>query len=35
MDFDTADFMELVNLEDFDFGNVTGLDPMGFPGMSQ
>ncbi|KGO76905.1 Transcription factor, fungi [Penicillium italicum] len=33
-DFDTADFMGLVNLEDFDLGDLTGLDSMGFSGVA-
>ncbi|KAJ5602884.1 Transcription factor [Penicillium hordei] len=32
---DTANFMGLVNVEDFDFADFASLDPMGFPGLSQ
>ncbi|KAJ5805377.1 uncharacterized protein N7503_002979 [Penicillium pulvis] len=34
LDFDTADFMGLVNLEDFDLGDLTALDSMGFSGVA-
>ncbi|KAJ5150390.1 Transcription factor [Penicillium coprophilum] len=33
--FGTADFMGLVNVEDFDFADFSSLDPMGFHGLSQ
>ena len=32
--FDTADFMGLVNLDDFDFADLANLDPMEFHGLS-
>ncbi|KAJ6185711.1 hypothetical protein N7519_007012 [Penicillium mononematosum] len=32
--FDTADFMGLVNLEDFDFADLANLDQMGFHGLA-
>ncbi|KGO44474.1 Transcription factor, fungi [Penicillium expansum] len=35
MDFDTTDFMDMVNLEGFDFADFASLDPMGFHGMLQ
>lgn len=34
MGLDTADFMGMVNLEDFDFADLDSLDPMGLDGLS-